>query len=304
MGSLGKTTGAFSEARFIGDVEKMCLAVGAPFSESTTRKVLETYPSSFLRGAINWRTTNRRGDALNYRFYERKNIDTITPAIEAGLLDPTHPLLPLLKAWGDLYDGTVEQSCDFCAKKGLVKCWLYFGPLKPTDDILGAPGIPSTITRHKNTLHSLGLDLMRHIAVDYYGGTVNLYFTKKHALSPEGVRSFVALASPEQAAALAEDEIAHMTRYLSPDASELAVTVNVATGSIKRVAIYVFLAEQVQCIRGLGSRLTTFFANAPCYDDESGDILSWSFGGERYVKGERNYCGDTVSLMRDWSLPR
>lgn len=243
MGSLAKAEGGFSEARFLADVGNMCLAVGAPFSESATRKVLETYPSSFLRGAINWRTTDRPADALNYRFYERKNIDTIKPAIEAGLLDATHPLLPLLKAWASLYDGTVEQSCDSCAQKGLVKYWLYFGPVKPMEEILSTPGIPSTITRHKDLLHSLGLDLMRHIAVDYYGGTVNLYFTKNHALTPEEVRSFVSLASPEQSAALTEDEIAHMTRYLSPDASELAVTVNVATGSIKRVAIYVFVAE-------------------------------------------------------------
>ncbi|KAI3394863.1 hypothetical protein diail_2150 [Diaporthe ilicicola] len=304
MGSVSRSDGGFSEARFLGDVEKMCLAVGAPYSESTTRKVLETFPASFLRGAINWRTTDRPDDALNYRFYERKNIDTIAPAIEAGLLDPTHPLLPLLKAWASLYDGRVEQSCDFCANKGLVKCWLYFGPLKPTEEIVGAPGIPSTITRHKDLLHSLGLDLMRHIAVDYYGGTVNLYFTKKHALTPEEVRSFVALASPEQAAALTEGEIAHITKYINPDASELAVTVNVDTGAIKRVAIYVFLAEQVKALQGLDRRLTTFFGKAPCYDDESGDILAWSFGGQRYVKGERNYCGDTVSLMRDWSLPR
>ncbi|KAL1846608.1 hypothetical protein Daus18300_014199 [Diaporthe australafricana] len=115
------------------------------FKPGTKATVLEAFVCKFY---------DSPADALNYRFYERKNIDTITPAIEAGLLDPAHPLLPLLKVWGSLYDDNAEQSCDFCANKGLVKCWPYFGSLKPTEEILETSGIPSTITQHKGLLQS------------------------------------------------------------------------------------------------------------------------------------------------------
>lgn len=298
MGSLSQEV--FSESRFLEDLREMCLAIDAPFSEDTTKKVLRAYGPSFRRGAVNWRVTDRPGDALNFRFYEREQTDTITPAIEAGLLDPASPVLPLLRAWAGLFPGTV-QCCDFCPSQGLVKCWLFLGGLRPADELLRAPGVPAHIARHAGELRRLGLTRARHIAVDYSGATVNLYFSQEGPLTGERVRALAALPGGRPSRP-SDDEAAEMARFVSPEASDVAVTFRIDTGEVTRTAQYAFLMERAY--PRLEKRIGTFFGRAPCYDEEPGDIVAWSFGGKRYMKGERNYCGDTVSLMRDWALPR
>lgn len=298
MGSLGQD--AFSESRFLEDLRDMCQALDAPFSEATTRKVLQIYSESFRRGAVNWRVTDRPGDALNFRFYEREQTDTITPGLESGLLDPASPVLPLLRAWTDLFPGTV-QCCDFCPSQGLVKCWLFLGGLRPADELLAAPGVPPHIARHADELRRRGLTRVRHIAVDYSGATVNLYFSQEGPLTGERVRALAALPSSKPSR-LADDEVEEMARFVSPEASDVAVTFRIDSGDVSRTAQYAFLMDREY--PRLDARIKTFFGRAPCYDQEPGDIVAWSFGGARYMKGERNYCGDTVSLMRDWALPR
>lgn len=301
MGSLSQD--AFSESRFLRDLKDVCLAIDAPFSEETTKKVLDTYSASFQRGAINWRVTDRPGDALNFRFYERKATDTITPGIEAGLVDPANPVLPLLRAWTDLFAGTV-QCCDFCPSKGLVKCWLYLGGLQPIHELLGAPGVPAHIARHADKLHRQGFTHVRHIAADYTGGSVNLYFSQEGPLEGERVRALAALPGTASSSSLelSDDEVAEMARFVGPLGSDVGVTFRIDTGDVTRTSQYAFLVDRSH--PRLEKRIRTFFARAPCYDEEPGDIVAWSFGGKRYMKGERNYCGDTVSVMRDWALPR
>lgn len=306
MGSLEQDV--FSEARFLEDLREMCLAIDAPFSEDVTKKVLQAYGPSFRRGAVNWRVTDRPGDYLNFRFYERAETDTITPALEAGLLDPANPVLPLLRAWANVFPGTV-QCCDFCPSQGLVKCWLFLGDLRDIDALLGAPGVPAHIARHAPELRRRGLTLARHIAVDYSGATMNIYFSQEGPYKGENVRGLAGLTT-EQAedggrkpVVLSDDEVEEMARFVSPDGSDTGVTFRIDDGEITRVAQYAFLMDRVHAPR-LDPRIKTFFSQAPCYDEEPGDIVAWSFGGKRYMKGERNYCGDTVSLMRSWSLPR
>lgn len=115
-------TAYFSPTQFLEDTQSTAAAIGAPYSEATTLKVLETYAQSFRDGAVLWRSTDRPGDALNYRFYERKPVDTVSIAVQAGLLAPDNPMIELIQSWSSLYDGagTPEQSCDFDAKSGLV----------------------------------------------------------------------------------------------------------------------------------------------------------------------------------------
>lgn len=245
-----------------------------------------------------WRLTDRPGDALNFRFYERQPTDTITPAIKAGLLDPENPALPLLRAWADFFP-EATQCCDFCPEKGLVKTWLYLGAggLRLVDDVLNVPGVPSHITRHRDTLCSLGLTRVRHIAVDFIGNTVNIY----GPLPGERVRAIAALGDPERP--LLDEEVSEMARFTSPEATESGVTFRVDTGDITRTAWYAFLKDRKSYPR-LDARIKTFFELAPSYDDEPGDIVGWSFGPLRYMKVERNYSGNTVALMRNWALSR
>ena len=122
------------------------------------------------------RATNRQGDALNFRFYERRPIDTVGIAIQTDLLGPDNVLAPLITSWNSLHDGKPEQSCDFDAQKGLTKVWVYMGGFRPLDNILRARDVPKPISRHSPIFHNLRLESIRHVAVDYHSDTVNLYF--------------------------------------------------------------------------------------------------------------------------------
>ena len=291
----------FSPERFIGDVKRTCAAIDAPFSEATTRAVIEAYSRSFHEGAVSWRATSRRGDALNFRFYERRPIDTVGIAIRAGLLEPDNALAGLVTSWSSLYDGKPEQSCDFDAQKGLAKAWVYMGGFRPVDDILGARGVPQSIRRHGPTFRSLGLESVRHVAVDYHSDTVNLYFSIPGPVTEEHAAELVKLAG---CASPSREEFDEMRTFLRPTGYTLGVTMNVSTGVIKRVAFYA-LKLPLGTFPEAGERLKTFLEQAPSYDREEMNGVAWSYGngGKKYIKAERSYCGGLVPLMRNWSTP-
>ncbi|MEV4258560.1 aromatic prenyltransferase [Spirillospora sp. NPDC049652] len=83
----------FSPEQFLIDARTTADAIGAPYSETVTRAVLDAYPDGFRNGAVLWRTTDRPGAPLNYRFYERRRTDTVGAAVRAGLLaaEPPYP---------------------------------------------------------------------------------------------------------------------------------------------------------------------------------------------------------------------
>lgn len=289
----------FNPAQFLKDIKRTSAAIGAPYSEAATGKVVEVYGQSFHDGAVLWRATNRAGDALNYRFYERRPIDTVAIAVKAGLLAPDNAMARLITSWSSLYGGTPEQSCDFDAEKGLTKAWVYLAGFRPLKDILGADGVPECIRQHAPMFHDLGLELVRHVAVDYDSNTVNLYFRAPGPISEEQAGRFVALAGcppPSQA------EIQEMGDFLNPIGFTFSVTMKFLTGAIKRVGFYA-LKLPPNSFPEVGERLTTFFKEAPSYDAEEMNAVAWSFGegGKKYIKAERSYCGRLVPLLRDWS---
>ncbi|RAK74445.1 uncharacterized protein BO72DRAFT_384745 [Aspergillus fijiensis CBS 313.89] len=290
----------FDAARFLEDVERTCAIIHAPYSESHTRASLEAFATSFQRGAVLWRTTNRPGDALNYRFYERRVTDTVAAAIKAGLLAADHPLGALITAWSRLYDGTPEQSCDFDAQRGLAKAWVYLGGMRPIDDILAVEPVPESIRRHGPVFHSLGLEWVRHVAADYTSHTVNIYFRAPGPLKLEQADRYVQLAHP--AGALEPDEVEQMRLSMNPQGFTFAVTMDYGTGDIKRVAFYALKLELARCLH-IDPRLDRFFTGTPSYDEETMNAIAWSFGnhGSRYIKAERSYCGQLVPLLRDWN---
>ena len=291
----------FDPERFIWDVKRTCAAIDAPFSEATTRAVIEAYSQSFHEGAVSWRATSRQGDALNYRFYERRPIDTVGIAIETGLLEPDNPLVSLVTTWSSLYDGEPEQSCDFDAQKGLAKAWIYMGGFRPVDDILGASGVPDSIRRHGPTFHNLGLESVRHVAVDYHSDTVNLYFSVPGLVTEGQAAQFVKLAG---CLPPSRNEVDEMRTFLRPAGFTFSVTMAVSTGAIKRVAFYA-LKIPLGTFPEVGERLKAFLEQAPSYDLEEMNGVAWSYGtgGKKYIKAERSYCGKLVPLMRGWSTP-
>ncbi|OTA08152.1 hypothetical protein A9Z42_0091200 [Trichoderma parareesei] len=263
-----------------------------------TKKILDSYATSFQRSAIQLRITDRPGDPVNYRFYERKAVDSIKPAIAAKLLSPENPMIGIFQSWSQLYGCLPIQLCDFDAEKGLVKAWLYLSGLRPLDDILGAPGIPATIGLQRDTFLSLQLTHVRYVAVDFKSQTINLYFRAPGPLTLEQATRYAALAgSPPPSAA----QCAEMTRYLNPSNFAFGVTIDPSIGSIVRVAIYAVKLAAGE-LPAVGKRISTFLQEVPSYDREDVNIISWSFGkgGKTYMKAERSYCGELADVLASW----
>ena len=191
-----------------------------------------------------------------------------------------------------------EQSCDFDAEQGLVKAWAYMGALRPLDDILDVENVPDAIRQHRKTFHGLGLEEIRHIGIDFHGGTVNLYFRVQGPISEAMAKKLVKLAGFSD---FSVDDLADMPSFLSSDAFTFAVTIRVATGDIQRVAFYA-LGLPPNKFPDVGERLMKYLKTAPSYDDEDFIAVAWSFGkgSEKYIKIEKSYCGGVIPLLRQW----
>lgn len=149
------SSSTYDASRFLDDVRRVAELIGSPYSEDATRTVVEDYKSSFK--AVLWHVPERHGYAINYHFYKRSPTDPISPAAEAGILDADNSLISLLKSWSMLYEGMVEQPCDFNAATGLSKLWVFLRGRRPIDDALDAPHVP--VQRHREIFHELSLSL-------------------------------------------------------------------------------------------------------------------------------------------------
>lgn len=289
----------FSRDRFTADLRTTATAIGAPYREDVTTAVLDAYEPAFHEGAVLWRTTDRPGSGLDYRFYSRRPTDTVAIAQRAGLLAADDELAGLVQAWSGLYGGTPEQSCDFDAAYGLTKTWVYLTGTRPVDDVLDVPEVPEAVRRLAPVFHRLGLDHVRHVAVDYRHRRVNLYFRARGPIDREQCRRFTALAGavpPET------HRYEDMAGFLSRGAYTFSVTVCPTSGAVERVAFYALKLPEGQ-FPVLGERLRTFFSTAPSYDPVDMNAVAWSFGAgdATYVKAERSHCGDLVALIRGWN---
>jgi 4-hydroxyphenylpyruvate 3-dimethylallyltransferase len=290
---------SFSSKQCLEDISRLAAVINAPFSESTTSRVLDAYADHFATSAVLWKTTDRPGDSLCYRFYAPRPSDTLSVAIRAGLLDPSHALVPLMRSWSALYDGTPEQSCDFDAGRGLAKTWLHLAGTRPLTDILNAENVPATLRRHELLLRRLGLEHVRFVSVDYRHDSVNIYFL---APGPVTENQSAQIAAMAQSAPPPPRRFAELSELLPKNAYMLAVTVSVRTGDLQRVCFYAPMLPAGR-FPAAGERLSLFFAEAPCYDEEEATVAAWSFGadGGTYLKGERGWFGDLAGTFRRWA---
>ncbi|KAG6994063.1 hypothetical protein G7Y79_00047g082890 [Physcia stellaris] len=93
-----------------------------------------------------------------------------------------------------------------------------------------------------------------------------------------------------------------MQRFLSPEGFTFAVTLDVGTGTIKRVAFYALGLPLDTFPQGMDGRLKIFFDEVPSRDAELFTAIAWSFGksDESYVKAEKSYCGGVVPILKEW----
>lgn len=294
------STAVFSPSRFLKDIETTAGILGAEHSEPMTHRVLDAYEESFHRGAVLWRTTDKPGGPLNYRFYERRPVDTMGIAVRAGFISAHSPATRLISTWSSLYEGS-RELCDFDAARGLVKTWVYLEGMRPLEEILGPPGVPDAIRRHEGRFRELDLTVVRNVAVDHQHGTANLYFRTRQGVDRKATERLLTLA---QSSAPDEKTFRDMVGFTAPDGYTFSVTLHIATGEIERVGFYA-LRLPAGRFPHIGDRLAAFFAGAPSFDEEEMNAVAWSFGsGEsRYVKAERSYCGRLVALMRECNSP-
>ncbi|GHJ35663.1 aromatic prenyltransferase [Streptomyces sp. TS71-3] len=287
---------AFSPARFLADARRTAARIDAPFCAATTRRAVEAFAEGFHTGAVLWKTTSRPGDALSYRFYSRIRSDTTQTAARAGLIPPDSPVTGLIRSWSALNEDAT-QSCDFDAHRGLAKCWVYLGGTLPLEAVLGADRVPQALRRQEQVLRERGLDHVRFLAVDYLGGTVNLYFRVRGPYSGAQHRGIAGLAGSP---APPERTVREIRGSLPRQHYLAAVTLSLTTGLAERVCFYATRIPD-ELFPDTGARLGRFFAAAPSHDPTDVNVLAWSFGpaGTAYLKGERSYCGDLAGLFTD-----
>ena len=292
---------SFSSEKFLDDFKRSSDAIGAPYSETAILNTLKVFKECFEDSVVIWRTTDRPGDPLNYRFYLRRPLDTIRIATEAGLLESEDPIARLLTSWSSLNNGETWQWWDFDPRTGFGKTWVNLKGRQPLDDILNAPEVPLSVRAQGPTFHSLGLKTCIFVAGDYYGGTINLYFAAPGPVSKTQAAQYASLAgcSPPT-----DEEFENMRNFLNPKSYTFAVTMEYKTGKITRVAFYAVRLPP-QKSPTLDDRIFKFFSETPSYDQEQTRFVAWSYGrgDDKYMKAEMSYVGEWDALLKASAPP-
>lgn len=293
----------FHPSVFKKDVVSLCSALKAPYSEAILDKVLTAYEVNFHRGAVLWKATTRPEDGIAFRFYERKKVDVVQPAIQANLLDSAHPLIPLIRAWANISPRAIA-SCDFDPATGLNKTWIWLGGRPSLEALLATPHVPEALRALEQQFKAVGLDTVRHAAVDWRSSTINIYFWVKGQINLELANRLLSLSG---GGPLTSREMEQIKSFLIPEGLTFATTITAATGDVKRVAIYALRLDSKRLPK-MGQRLSTFFTKAKSYDQRDMNIVAWSFGGGEkgtadYIKGERSYSGELEDVLAGWGSP-
>lgn len=240
-------------------------------------------------------------------------MEVLRIAEDAELLAPSNSLAALLDAWSapstrpflwgrQQQTPSPRQSCDFDPVRGLVKARASMGYMEHLFNLLRKGDVPKSITAYEKLFNSLGLTDVRHVAVDFYSNTVDMYFAVEGPMTADRATWFAAIAGYDYDRDAVErvDQIDWLPKECFP----LAVTIDVASGEITRVAWYA-LGLAMDNRPALGERLETFLKNAPDYDTDPFLGVGWSFGPgqQKYIKVEKSYSGGVIDLMRGWKTP-
>lgn len=291
----------FSAPRFLKDVEEFCKILNTPFSASTTQAVLRAYDIHFNNAPVGWRATSK-DSSLNYRFFQGRSSDTVDIAIRAGFIKPS-PMVDLVRSWTKLFNGEVQQWCDFDTSTGLAKSWLFLGQTRQMDDVLNLDFVPDSIRRHTEKFKQHGLDRVRTVAVDWHSETINIYWRAPGPISKTQADGLLGLAG---CGPLDQAEVDEICRCASAkDGSfAFAVTVGFQSGEIGRAAIYATKLPRRNLPEIGNKRLETFLDRAPDYDPEEWITIGWGFvkGGKKYMKAEKSYCGKFMEKVKNMMI--
>jgi 4-hydroxyphenylpyruvate 3-dimethylallyltransferase len=287
----------YEPSQFLEAIRVAADGIGAPFDEALNKKILDTFDEQFKIGAVVFRTSNQPGAGLDYRSFMRGKTDVMGPALREGFITKEDPLTELVESWGGLYGGAPEASVDFSASKGLAKVWLWFGAIRPVDEILAPTFVPEGIRRHGPTFKRLGLTDVQHIAVDYHKRSINLYFGHYGETPREQI---VELSKLSNSGPISETWFKQMDQYLSKDGYPFSVTMGL-DGEISRVCFYA-LSDMPFDARKVDPKVEKFWDTAPSHTEDDFKGLGWSMGKKPYLKTERGYCGHVVSFGAYWGV--
>lgn len=301
--SQPSSTLPFDRERFKNDVSRVCSRFHAVYDNETMDRILNAYGENFHRGAVLWKATNREQDGVAFRFYERRKVDVIAPALKHGLLNAQNSMIPLILSWANLTENAIA-SCDFDPAEGLHKTWVWLGDILPLEKLLHAPAVPTQLRPLEHKFKSVDLHYVRHAAVDWHSSTVNIYFWVPEAITHSRVNDLVSLSGAEPISA---GTFQGMKSFFRPHAFTFATTIDVKSGTFKRVAFYALRLANND-LPSVGDRLMAFFKEAVSYDSHDLNIVAWSFAGgpgesSNYVKGERSYCGNLEDVLDGWGSP-
>ena len=290
----------FSSERLVSDLEHITKSINAPYSQRRVQEVLQTFGDNLSSGAVVMRTTNRPDDPVNFWAGEYNRVDTISLAVEAGIISAVHPTILLLRSWFSMYDGEPEPSTDLDTAQGLAKTWIYFMRLRPIEEILSAEHVPESFRNHIDTFKLIGAQLVYHVAVSYKSTSVNLYLHIPSEFSPERAVHIIKTLLPScpPITAIEMEQIMKCMRPKTP--TVLAVTLSYPSGTIERLCFYAFMVPRELALSiGIGQRLETFLRETPCYDEKEVLNFGWSFGkrGDKYLKMDIGYCGGFCDLL-------
>ena len=297
----------FSEEKFIKDIVATSEEIGAPYNVDSLKQVMSLYGEYFKEGVCMWRTTDRPGDIINYRFVLHRRVDTLQRAIDAGMVPQgaANPMIALTKQFGDLFEGDTEEWCDFHPTKGLAKNWIFLRKLRPVDAVLNCPDVPEVIRAHGPTFHALGLDEIRIAAVDYHNASMNLYFAAPGPITLDQATKYVnTMLGEGQCDPPTAEEFEDMKSFLKPNGWSFTVTMDTKTGVIGRVGFY-GLHNGGRKVKTFGPKLAKYLAEHPCYDSHRSSLIAWSYGlnNSKYQKVESSYTGEFEGHLRNVKAP-
>lgn len=288
----------FTPEKFLEDFKRTADALDSPYSESVLEGTLKNFDECLREGTVTWRGTSRANDVLNYRFYIKSQLDTVDLAVKAGYIKADDPMARLATSWSKMYNGNTVQWVDLDPKDGVAKTWILMKGQRPIDDILDADEVPESVRAHRSTFHNLGLKLVHFTAVDYHGGTLNIYFTAPGSITKPQAAAYAALA---QCKPPTDEEFEDFEKFIPPQRFAFAVTMKYKTGEITRVSFYALNIPEGPLPATANDRLRKFFAEAPSYDEKRTRTFGWSYGvgDKKYMKGESSYTGNLQTWVQN-----
>lgn len=274
--------------------------LGAPHDPELCRRVVIAFGPSFSNQVLQWKTTDRPGDGLYYRFLSTDTFDCVERAQQHGLIQSRlEPLLNLQREALEHFPQAVRSGADFEASRGLAKVWTFTSPIF-LNQLLELQSVPESLRLNQPKLERMGLNTVGFLASDFLSESMNVYFPWHHhqrdrAWLEQMQECFPGCGPPA-------DLVLEMIDS-QDEISGLGMTFDWRRPEPLRWCIYCFAVPfgqsrpQVRLPR-LSPRLQTLVDRAPTLNERPVYHLAWSFGpAGPYQKLEKNYAGDVDHFL-------